>query len=385
MPTLMDRIRNKLYNIYWNVRTDLHKKEKLKNVIVFESKPDLSDNTRAVYDEMIRRGLNQKYQLVWLLFESDVRQKAYDRNTYFLPSWDARAKYFEKVAKAKIFCNAFLKKETKEQVSIYLSHGTGIKDVRHSYRLPDWVDYCIAAAPGVEEALAEGLCFERAKTLGLGYPRNDALLKKQCPVKALLGTDCSKVVVWYPTFRQHACVKYTTIRNPIPLLDDLECAQKLNDAAVQADTLIVIKPHFAQDTQYIKEMNLSNIRFIDDSFFAQNNIRSYDFVGVSDGLITDYSSIYFDYTLCDKPIAAIWSDIEEYKKKPGLTANYETLCKGMEKIYTLDELTAFIRRIGDGVDLLQKERREIRDYANYSVEPTNADRVVDFIMKLIEK
>lgn len=132
-------------------------------------------------------------------------------------------------------------------------------------------------------------------------------------------------------------------------------------------------------------MNLSNIRFIDDSFFAQNNIRSYDFVGVSDGLITDYSSIYFDYTLCDKPIAAIWSDIEEYKKKPGLTANYETLRKGMEKIYTLDELTAFIRRIGDGVDLLQKERREIRDYANYSVEPTNADRVVDFIMKLIEK
>ena len=34
--------------------------------IVFESLPDFSDNTRAVFDEMVRRGINKKYKFIWL-------------------------------------------------------------------------------------------------------------------------------------------------------------------------------------------------------------------------------------------------------------------------------------------------------------------------------
>ena len=326
MASVISRVRNKVHAKYWQLRTAHHRKEKLMSVIVFESKPDLSDNTRAVFDEMLRRGLNRKYKLVWLLMESDKSLKSKDKNVYLLPHWDAQAYYFRKVARAKIVCNAFLEKSAGQQICFYLSHGTGLKDVRHSYRLPEWMDYCIAAAPQLEESHAWALSFDRNKTVGLGFPRNDVLAQKPARIKAMLGTDCSKVVVWYPTFRQHNCVKYTTVRNPIPLLDDLQCAQKLNEAAKSADVLIVIKPHFAQDTQYIREMNLSNIRFIDDGFFKENDILSYEFVGACDALITDYSSIYFDYTLCDKPIAGIWSDIEEYKKKPGLVENYEYLC-----------------------------------------------------------
>ena len=36
------------------------------NSIVFESYPDLSDNSMGVFDEMIRRGLNEKYHMVWV-------------------------------------------------------------------------------------------------------------------------------------------------------------------------------------------------------------------------------------------------------------------------------------------------------------------------------
>lgn len=383
MAALFRRVKNKLRSVYWTGRANRCRNETLKNVIVFESKPDLSDNTRAVFDEMLRRGLNRKYKLVWLLSESDLPQKSGNRNVYMLPGWDAQAKYYGKVAKAKVFCNAFLEKEAKKQFCIYLSHGTGLKDIVRSYSLPDWVDCCVAASPQLEERHAATSGFDRSKTLGLGFPRNDALVNNQKPIKAMLNTDCSKVIVWYPTFRQHNCVKYTQVQTPIPLLEDMQCAQKLNEAAMQADTMIVIKPHFAQDTQYIKKMNLSNICFIDDGFFKEHNILSYEFVGACDALVTDYSSIYFDYTLCDKPIAGIWSDIEEYKKKPGLEKDYEELCKGMEKVYTLDEFTAFIRRVGDGVDLLQTERREIRDYSNVSVDGDNAKRVTDFILKKI--
>ena len=45
-----------------------------KNLIVFESTPNLSDNTKAVYDEMIKRGLNKKYKMVWIV-KGTVKQE----------------------------------------------------------------------------------------------------------------------------------------------------------------------------------------------------------------------------------------------------------------------------------------------------------------------
>ena len=71
MISFIKAILNKLHKEYWTVRKGLFRKGKLKNVIVFESKPDISDNTKAVFDEMLRRKLNKRYKLVWLLFESE--------------------------------------------------------------------------------------------------------------------------------------------------------------------------------------------------------------------------------------------------------------------------------------------------------------------------
>ena len=42
-----------------------------KRYILFESVPDVSDNSKAVFDEMLRRGLNKKYTLVWMLYGND--------------------------------------------------------------------------------------------------------------------------------------------------------------------------------------------------------------------------------------------------------------------------------------------------------------------------
>lgn len=378
---IVRKIRNKLHNLYWKLRCMLQQKGKLKNILVFESTPDLSDNTKAVFDEMLRRGLNKHYKLVWLLFASDVSKASNIPNVYYLPHWDWQARYYSKAAKAKIFCNRILEKEHDDQLSFYLSHGTGLKVTRDQYKLPHWVDYCIAASPNLEASHAYDLDYIREKTVGLGFPRNDALIGANAPLCEVLDVTCSKIIVWYPTFRQHNSVTYKDIQNPVPLLHDMQCAKKLNDMAANCDTLIVIKPHFAQDVQYIKEMNLSNIRFIDDSFFTKHGISSYEFVGASDALVSDYSSIYYDYTLCDKPIALVWEDIGEFTKKHALENNYEYLTKGAEKVYTLEEFGAFIRRVSRGEDLLKNERREIRDYTNISTDGKNSQRVVDFIIE----
>lgn len=127
---------------------------------------------------------------------------------------------------------------------------------------------------------------------------------------------------------------------------------------------------------------LSNIQFINDNFFKEHGISSYEFVNSCDALISDYSSIYYDYLLCDKPIALAWEDYEEYKKNPGFSVNIEYYCKGGEKIFNLDDLEKFVDNIANEKDQLRKERHEINSIVNYASDHMNTVRVTNKIIEL---
>ena len=162
---------------------------------------------------------------------------------------------------------------------------------------------------------------------------------------------------------------------------DTKEAEKLNAFAQANRMLIVIKPHPAQDLSFIKMQSLSHIRMISDQFFAEHQITSYEFVNASAALITDYSSIYYDYLLRDHPIALTWEDIEEYRQDPGFSVDIEEYCKGAYKVYTTDQLIAFLKDVANGVDSLAELRNEACHIANYSNDGKNAERVTDFILK----
>ena len=354
------------------------------NKIVFESAPDFSDNTMAVFDEMLRRGIDQKYSMVWLVSDKTKRLPGRTSVQYiWLGNWfdRLRAMFFLVPAKCLICCNRFLTPLTDEQISFYLAHGTPIKSVRSYYTMPPKIQYCLSAAPGVEKMTAYQFNADESKMFSLGYPRNDVFAKKPMNVKGTLQTDCEKVIVWYPTFRQHINGRKAGAPKALPIIHDAESAQKLNACARENGVLIVVKPHFAQDLREIKDQKLSNIRFIDDSFFTEHRITSYEFVGGCDALLTDYSSIYYDYTLCDKPIGVVWEDVEEYRKNPGFAVDLDKYLMGAEKIYTLKELERFVLDVSRDHDRLAEARRKIRDLTNYSTDGQNAKRVVDFIVE----
>ncbi len=355
-----------------------------KRYIVFESVPDLSDNTKAVFDEMIQRGLHKKYKFVW-----DVDDKtAWDRrypNTVYMDTktfWHRLQYYrYRALAKCLISCNRFLGSRDSRQTSFYLTHGTPIKSVRSYYTIPSSVDYLLTAAESTNELMAYELNFDIQKTYALGFPRNDVFSAEPLDVKAFFEGDFTKTVIWYPTFRQHRGGYKTASTDALPILETREEAERINEYARARGVLILIKPHFAQDVSYIKQYDLSHIRFIDDAFYRDHEITSYQFIGSCDALITDYSSVYFDYLLTGKPIAVVWSDIEEYKKRPGFAIDLDFYLKGAEKIYTMDDFETFIDHLADGFDPLSGEREEISAITNYAKDGQNAKRVVDFIVE----
>lgn len=354
-----------------------------KRYIVFESKPDYADNTLAVFNEMIKRGVNKKYKLVWILYSDKIPENAIrDKNIYYATPNSKQRKIAITFARCIITCNGFLHSTLNKAPNFFLSHGLYVKCPTSYYTVPDYVDYCFSPSKDLEEIQAKALDIPRSKMVSLGFPRNDVLSNPpKINLHNYFDVEYKKLIVWYPTFRKHTSGMKTGSVHTFPIIWNDQAAIKINQAAKEHQVLIVLKPHFAQDISQLQSLNLSNIVLIDDTFFSQHRITSYEFLANTDAMLSDYSSVYFDYVLCNKPIGLIWEDYTEYERNPGFALDMQYYMKGGEKIYTDDDLCEFIKNVANSNDTLYNERNEIKKISNYSSDGKSTKRVVDFILE----
>ncbi len=347
-----------------------------KKYILLESKPDYSDNTYAVYSYIKKNGLLAKYKMVWM-------DKVFCNSKFY----KLKYLYYKLSSKAIIFCNTMYSKASPNQVSFYLCHGSKSKNTRGTYEAPKDLDYILVQADVFKEAVVYGYNLSsNTKMVTLGYPRNDdLLLKNNIDKNKLFEKEFKKLIVWYPTFRQRMNVKDNFTDKSLPIIHNEKSARKINDYAKENNILIVIKPHFVQDVSYIKDNNLSNIIIIDDEFFKSKNIRSYQLLSLSDALLTDYSSVYYDYLLTDKPIGLVWEDYELYKKSKGFAMDPDMIYSGGEKIYDVNDFCEFLNRVSLGVDVLKNQRNRIKDLTNVYQDANSSKRVCEFIVDVLEK
>jgi len=352
-----------------------------KNIVVFESIPDYSDNSKAVFDEMIKCNLNEKYKLVWLNYRNSQKISGYENVT----SIDAhrRLLYYLTIGRAKyiVSCNGIPREIKKNQISIYLHHGIPIKGKdKLNLHLPKYLSYFNVDSEFVKNVQSKDFHFPKEKFVTLGSPRNDVFYKNEIINLANLKKNNSKLVIWYPTFRQHRKAKERIDGNvAIPLINTKENFEKLDSFAKKLKIMIVIKPHFNQNIEYINKYNASNIVFIDDQYFIKNSISSYQLLKGSDALLSDYSSVYYDYLLVNKPIGLIWSDKEDYESRNGFAVDIDEVCSGGQKIYNMDDMFVFLSDVSNNVDKLNTERNIIKNKVFEYNDGKNSERVVNFL------
>lgn len=363
----------------WNfLKFRLH----LRNIILFESSPSYADNTRAVFNELLKRGINEKYKLVWVTYNGEVLPPEIAvKNVYTVKRYYGAYNYFIYLAKCIITCNGFLAKPRKEQEYFYLSHGCALKDVKGDYSPPDDIGKidCFTLSKFFIEREAQNLRINSEYYKALGFPRNDMLFKK-IDISALFPDKTFfKAVYWMPTYRQH---RIGLIHSNIsfPVIHGEETARKINECAAKNGVLIIVKPHPAQDVSKIEEYNLSNLVFINDDFLKLRGVDNYSLLGSCDALLTDYSSVYYDFLLCDKPIGLCWEDFEEYKRLEGFAIDTDTVMAGGEKIYTPSELCSFIEKTARGEDELSKERQRVASFVHDFKDGNSTKRVADYII-----
>lgn len=243
---------------------------------------------------------------------------------------------------------------SKESIIIHTWHGHQFKkilaDVGRPIKNPEIYNYLISPGKNINKFLISAFQINPNKIIVTGLPRNDILFKLDEKAKRRLrqkydiSEKIKKIILYAPTFREYNLI------STFPLTR--EELNELNDYLKETDTLLIYKSHFVIETEQVNI--LDNIMVVNKSKDPQ------ELIIISDMLITDYSTIYFDFILIQKPAILFPYDLEEYIKYPGLYHNLEDIAVG-PIVKTGKELIKALKTCPIWIKESRSRSREIRD------------------------
>lgn len=193
-----------------------------------------------------------------------------------------------------------------------------------------------------------------------GYPRSDSLFAAK-PTSFRLNKGFN--VVWMPTFRRSSGRNLIDSDSEFPLLTP-ENMPKLNRTLSENDIKLIIKIHPMQDGIDWLKRDYSNIEVITNADIFAEGLELYELLGQSDALVTDYSSVYIDYLLTDKPIIFASDDFGSYKDKRGFTVDDPFAIMPGVVVDSTDALASEILRLKRGEDDYAERREEFNALFN---------------------
>lgn len=224
-----------------------------------------------------------------------------------------------------------------------------------------------------------------------GMPRNDLLLTSngRQNLSNVLGIDIGnkKVILYMPTYRHSI---YGEINGNAGEFNVFE-VDKINEATLddfleKLGVIMIFKFHplqIREAAKVIKEKKLKNIFVIEDNNLVENDLDFYEIVNAADILITDYSSIYFDYLLLDRPIVFTPLDFEEYEKNRGFLLEPLDFWLPGPKCKNFNELKMEIEKSLTDGEYYKKERKIIRDIVHRYKDANSSKRVWKLIENLM--
>lgn len=361
----------------------------LRNIIFFESAPDCSDSARVIFDEMISKGWNKRYKMIWAVDHPENFDNWVCANTQFVKKGSAKWRRLSQRSKILLSCNyTFYKTVSRDdQLYIHLGHGCAFKSCGKYVYLPTSMTFFNRMSNYNIEVEAKVTNTPVEKIITLGHARNDIFYKNNsCDPQSIFGSrSFDKLIMWLPTFRQNKTNTRIYSSIALPILHTVQDAIELNEFAKDYKVLIVLKPHFNQSLANIKMYNLSNLIVIDDAFLARKGTSLYPLLAKADALLTDYSSVFQDFLNAGKPIGLCWEDYEEFNEKDGFDIDIGPIKDAGEEILSIKDLMNFISRVSAGEDMKKEKREKLNHLVNPYQDGCSCERMISFIDGWIHK
>lgn len=314
-----------IYKLLFSILGVILKKDE--KIIVFESflGRQFSDNPRAIYEYLKEN--DTRYKMYWSVDKHHIEKFNQANINYirrFSLKWMIlmnRAKYWVTNSRLPLWI-------PKPIHTIYVQtwHGTPLKKLAldmeevhmpaidtETYKrnflkeVKKW-DYLISPNQYSTEIFKRAFQFDK-KIIESGYPRNDYLInnnnKKQIKlIKSKLQIPTEKKVILYaPTWRDNQF--YDKGRYKFDIQMDLNLLRQ----ELSEEYIIILRLHYL----VAENLDLSTYEGFVYDFSHYEDIR--DLYLISDLLITDYSSVFFDFANLKRPMIFYVYDIDEYRDR----------------------------------------------------------------------
>lgn len=387
-------LKNKLKYSYYKTKYKMDDK-----TILFEAfgGRNYTCSPKAIYEKMLTMKEFKDYTVVWSFIDPSKHEVKKDKRLKIIKS--KSKEYYKYISISKYWIvNSIIEEgitKKKDQVYVQCWHGTPLKRLRYDIVVngaslnsveeirkrndidAKKFDYFISPSKYCTEKFTSAF---NLKALGKeniiieeGYPRNDFLFNKTKKdidaIKKKLGLPLDKKVIFYlPTFRdnQHTSgVGYT-----YKLGIDFDSLKK----KFSKEYVILFSPH------YFIENSIDLTKY--KGFIY--NVARYDEINelylVSDIIMTDYSSVFFDYANLKRPMLFYMYDIDDYKGN--LRDFYISLDELPGPIAkTQDELENNLKNIDKEFKKNKEKYEKFNEKYNYLDDGNASERVIKVIFK----
>lgn len=363
----------------------------LQEIAVFESNPDFNDEGYWLCKRFMDEKDFKDIKVYWILKDHDSKPiegwrigKIYNKPRN--PVEWIKKYYILHTARYIFDSCEFVKKRRKGQFRLFLFHAMPLKRVDNYMAAVGDFDYFSAGGSFFAEYYRSlGIPYE--KMIFYGLVRNDCLAEAGYDVRLLMGLphDC-KVVLWMPTYRQHATacdacnIDFKEGDDTgIPILKDQERLKKVNRKLAGCNMYIVLKLHQSQNLSLINVNEMSNLKVLNENILQKNQVQLYSVIRSTDALITDYSSIYLDYLLLDKPIGLTIDDLVEYQNRVGFVfGDYKKHVKGFY-INDVEDLLVFFEKLAADPESLNEMHSGSKETFHDVLDFSSGNNVLSFI------
>jgi CDP-glycerol glycerophosphotransferase (TagB/SpsB family) len=168
-----------------------------------------------------------------------------------------------------------------------------------------------------------------------------------------------------PTFRNSKSgVVYPENKiSAFPLLSSQDDWDTIDVFCKENDIVLLVKLHMKQKEYNIDFSQFHNIKKISNEDFSNADVQLYEFLAITDGLISDYSSVAVDYLLVDKPIGFALDDFDLYKEARGFVFDNPLEYMPGHHMYSIDDLKKYLSDVASNNDVCKDQRARVRESA----------------------
>ena len=322
--------------------------------IVLYSNWGFRDNLRTLYQYLVDNGYQEEYDIICA--SNNFYHLEKDKNVKYVSIY--RGLYY--FLTSKYFFYSFGKypiKPAPNQMVVNLWHGMPLKKIGNLEEGLENVDYnfftkLVSSSALFTPIMKAAFKAEDSQMLLVGNIRNDELFKK----------EKEKNIIWMPTYRNSN--NYHDSQDALIFSLGEEDFSKIQQLLSKYGYQLYIKLHPLEESHLDVQMNYSTIHLLTEEIISEQYDTLYTFLGTTSALITDYSSVFLDYYLLNRPVAFTINDYEEYKDKRGFVfEDVKSLMVG-SVIHDSHDLLEFLESVMKFEDSHMEERTIVNDKVN---------------------